>query len=247
VSTEKTDEILKKSKLKSLADANKLLASYAENLSSFLQADSKGKLLIDYYSKIRDYLDREHMQLEEENKILLRKFNLIKNTIEMQQDHARADFYVESVDMEELLDEVMMVIEDFLLRNGITIRKKILSQKEVFSTSQRSKLFNIMLNLVKNAAESVLSNDLDNRFIDIAMNYCDDNVVINVSDNGSGITPEEMPHLFEYGFTTKEGGNGFGLHFCSNTLREMMGSLSVKSEGRGKGAEFTITIPRAGS
>jgi len=165
----------------------------------------------------------------------------------MQQDNARSDYFEEAADMEELLDEVMMIMEDSILRNNVNIRKNIIPEKEMLTVMPRSKLFNIMLNLIKNAAESVMSNKPDDRSIEISMDYDDRNVLISVSDNGRGISVDDMKHLFEYGFTTKEGGNGFGLHFCANTLKEMNGTIIVKSEGLGMGAEFLITIPRAGS
>ena len=49
--------------------------------------------------------------------------------------------------------------------------------------------------------------------------------------------------IFTYGFTTKKGGKGFGLHYCANYIQSIGGSIRAESEGPGKGAEFLITIP----
>jgi signal transduction histidine kinase len=67
-----------------------------------------------------------------------------------------------------------------------------------------------------------------------------------VSDNGCGITRDNLARMFSHGFTTKPGGHGFGLHSCAVAAREMGGSLTVQSEGEGAGATFTLCLPPGG-
>ena len=62
-------------------------------------------------------------------------------------------------------------------------------------------------------------------------------------DNGAGIAPEVMERLFTHGFTTKKTGHGFGLHGSVIAAREMGGSLSAHSDGKGHGACFTLLLP----
>ena len=45
------------------------------------------------------------------------------------------------------------------------------------------------------------------------------------------------------GFTTKDFGHGFGLHFCSTAMLEMGGKLTVDSRGQGQGATFILSFP----
>jgi signal transduction histidine kinase len=71
----------------------------------------------------------------------------------------------------------------------------------------------------------------------------DGGVRIEVRDNGAGITPDNLPRIFTHGFTTKKTGHGFGLHNCANAAQQMDGSLTVHSEGRGKGASFVLRLP----
>ena len=58
---------------------------------------------------------------------------------------------------------------------------------------------------------------------------------IEVSDNGVGIPRENLITIFSHGFTTKEGGHGFGLHSCANIVKELGGTLRVHSDGIGRG------------
>lgn len=60
---------------------------------------------------------------------------------------------------------------------------------------------------------------------------------------GVGIAPENIDRIFSYGFTTKKKGHGFGLHTCAIDAKTMGGSLTVESDGLGKGATFILIFP----
>jgi signal transduction histidine kinase len=68
-------------------------------------------------------------------------------------------------------------------------------------------------------------------------------VRIAVTDNGMGIAPDNLKRIFSHGFTTRKNGHGFGLHSGFLTARELRGSLSVQSDGPGRGATFTLELP----
>jgi signal transduction histidine kinase len=72
----------------------------------------------------------------------------------------------------------------------------------------------------------------------------DDKVRILVIDNGVGIAPENLTRIFNYGFTTRKGGHGFGLHSGALAAKEIGGSLTVQSDGPGQGASFTLELPQ---
>ena len=70
-------------------------------------------------------------------------------------------------------------------------------------------------------------------------------MVVTVTDNGCGIAAENLQHIFNHGFTTKENGHGFGLHTSALAMTEMGGALCTHSDGPGRGATFTL-IARSG-
>ncbi|MBE7517048.1 MAG: PAS domain-containing protein [Chloracidobacterium sp.] len=74
----------------------------------------------------------------------------------------------------------------------------------------------------------------------------DGRVVIEVSDTGIGIPPEDMPKIFEPFFTTKEvgRGTGLGLAVCYGIISDHGGRLNVRSKPR-KGTTFSIYLPAA--
>jgi two-component system, NtrC family, sensor kinase len=69
-------------------------------------------------------------------------------------------------------------------------------------------------------------------------------VKIAVIDNGIGIPPENLTRVFEHGFTTRKEGHGFGLHNGALAAKQLGGSLTAYSDGPGKGAKFTLELPR---
>jgi sensor domain CHASE-containing protein/HAMP domain-containing protein len=66
-----------------------------------------------------------------------------------------------------------------------------------------------------------------------------------VADHGVGVAPEQMPMLFQKGYSTKSEttNSGLGLHWCANTLRGMGGSIAAHSDGPGRGLRFDIVVP----
>jgi two-component system sensor histidine kinase HydH len=67
-------------------------------------------------------------------------------------------------------------------------------------------------------------------------------VEIRVTDTGGGITPEDLPHIFEPYYTTKPGGTGLGLAIAHNIAEAMGGEIGVQS-APGAGSTFTLRIP----
>jgi C4-dicarboxylate-specific signal transduction histidine kinase len=61
-------------------------------------------------------------------------------------------------------------------------------------------------------------------------------------DNGNGIPAENLTRIFNHGFTTKATGHGFGLHSGALAARDQGGSLTVQSDGPGRGAIFVLEL-----
>ena len=81
--------------------------------------------------------------------------------------------------------------------------------------------------------------------------FCDDGVVkLVVEDNGIGIEPDMITHIFdeyrqsEHATTRHYGGLGLGLTIAGHIVKLHKGTIDVESMGIGQGSTFTITIPR---
>jgi signal transduction histidine kinase len=70
----------------------------------------------------------------------------------------------------------------------------------------------------------------------------DENLELEVSDTGTGLTPQECERLFTPYYTTKQHGTGLGLAIVQSVVSDHAGSISVESEA-GVGTSFHIRLP----
>ena len=82
--------------------------------------------------------------------------------------------------------------------------------------------------------------------ITISTNFNKEFVIVSVSDTGTGISKEDLPHIFERFYkgdkSRAKGGSGLGLAIAKHTIQAHGGNISVKSE-QGNGSTFSFTIP----
>lgn len=68
-------------------------------------------------------------------------------------------------------------------------------------------------------------------------------LIIAVSDTGTGIDPDDLPHIFRPFFSTKKGGGmGLGLSICESIIKNHGGSIEVEST-QGQGTTFFVYLP----
>jgi signal transduction histidine kinase len=76
----------------------------------------------------------------------------------------------------------------------------------------------------------------------VTVNKIENNVEISVSDNGVGIEPENLVHIFEPKFTTKNSGMGLGLGIIKNIIENYKGTITFETQ-LGKGTTFSVLLP----
>ena len=88
---------------------------------------------------------------------------------------------------------------------------------------------------------------LDEPAVVLRTAWQDSRVVISVSDRGVGISPEDLPHVFDPYYTTRRSGTGLGLPIAKNIVEGLGGTISVTSRLAG-GTDVRIDLPvRAGT
>lgn len=99
-------------------------------------------------------------------------------------------------------------------------------------------------NLLRNAAEAVKAarNPIGQRQVVMRTYLQDDSVVLEVRDNGCGISKTDLPKVFEPYFTTKFNGSGLGLMAVGRIAREHGGQIAVNSS-EDEGTTFTLELP----
>lgn len=125
-----------------------------------------------------------------------------------------------------------------------------LPDSKIQVVANRLLLSQVIGNLMTNAVESIVRSASRPGRMELTLageaDPADGCIELTLADNGSGFAPDIAKQLFERGKTSKHGkSGGLGLHWCANTVRAMGGSLSLASDGAGKGAKAILRLKAA--
>lgn len=191
--------------------------------------------------KIPDDLSSSFRIIENGGRRLIRTIDLILNMSQVQTGTYEGKMV--------LLDIERDVIDAVILELLPAIREKKLgfnfSNEGVVKRilADQYTVIQIFTNLLDNAVKYTPSGR-----IDITARYCDEQIAIEISDTGIGISKEYLPHLFtafsqeESGYTRRFDGNGLGLALVKKYCELNNARITVESE-KGRGTKFTIFFP----
>lgn len=232
---------LSHSHLRGLLKAARLVKQNRERLDAFLTQDAKGRHLAEYLMEVSEALSTEHAAWKKELDALSRNIGHIKEIVAMQQSYARVAGVTERLSTEEVVNDAIRANEAAYQRSGIEIERDFCAT--TYIVGDRHKLLLILVNLLTNAQWATEKLPRGHRHVRVSLRHESGRVRIEVTDNGVGITAQNMPRIFRHGFTTRESGHGFGLHIGALAARELGGSLSARSDGPERGATFTLDLP----
>lgn len=148
------------------------------------------------------------------------------------------DFRIRKVSLKNVVTDTL----EFLHKEAEyrCIEVKVDVEEDLIIETDRGKLQQIILNLANNAFAAMS----DSGQFKIIGRRSGDNAIIEVTDNGSGISETDMKRIFEPFFSTKkdQGGTGLGLSITYGLVQELSGDLKVQSV-LGKGTTFHIKLP----
>jgi signal transduction histidine kinase len=244
VSASLLDERLRQNRAENTAKAVALLRQPPDQLARFLSEDPRGRNLPAYFEQLFTTLqdDRDFMRAEVSS--LVKNVEHIKVIVAMQQGYARFAGVLEPCDPQELIEDAVRINAASLDRHQIELVRDFQSAPRILA--DRHKILQVLVNLINNAKHALDDKPSDRRIVLKLGPAGPEQVQISVTDNGVGIAPENLSRIFSQGFTTKKTGHGFGLHSGANAAKELGGSLSVHSDGLGKGATFILVLPATG-
>ncbi len=146
------------------------------------------------------------------------------------------------IDLSQMVRDNITLLEAFAQNKEIELISGIREKVEVFADFQ-------MLNIViRNLLSNALKFTGKNGKVEVTCKTVDGNVVLCVSDNGTGISVEQVIRLFDNHYiehnkgTANEDGTGLGLKFCKEFMELNNGKIWVESK-QGSGSRFYISIP----
>lgn len=220
-----------------------LLEEHRERLPEFLTTDPRGMRTVDYLKRLGRTLEGEQADGLREFDFLREQIEHLNQIVAAQQSYANVAGITEEVQPGELIEYALRICDASLARHEIAVTREFAQTGTV--RVQRQKVLQILVNLINNAKDAVKVRPMGERRLNVGTRLAGDHVQVILADNGEGIPPENLTRIFAFGFTTKPGGHGFGLHSSALAAKEMHGSLLARSEGRGKGATFILDLPLA--
>ncbi len=156
----------------------------------------------------------------------------------------------QQLNITELLDaSVRLAQSDYSTKKNYDFRNitivKDYSSGIPLVCGRKSRLQQVFLNLLTNAAQALSAPEIEQPSINLRVHLAASEVVIEVVDNGPGMTEEMRKRVFEPFFTTKAEGTGTGLGLSVSyfiVTEQMDGAMEVFSKP-GKGARFVIRLP----
>lgn len=140
-------------------------------------------------------------------------------------------------DIAPVIDDVIFMLKKQYEKKSVKFEIDISDNIPPFPM-ESGKLKQALLNLIKNAAESMSKGGT----LTIRAHKSLHGVRVHIKDTGSGIDEEKLKYIFEPFFTTKGDGTGLGLAITHNIITDHKGTIDVKSE-KGVGTEFILTFP----
>ena len=152
----------------------------------------------------------------------------------------RTEIVKEEIELIPMLNEILEQLQFMEERTEVETDYATLPQK-IKTDGVRLKI--ILSNILSNAFKYA---DRAKPFLKIKIKTClqQQNLVIEISDNGIGINKEDQPLIFDMFFVTSHSnkGTGLGLYIVKETIDRMGGRIGVESTA-GEGSKFTVSIP----
>ena len=159
-------------------------------------------------------------------------------------ESGKAEWIETSVDMKEVISDTLAAMSQLFKENNIDVVAELPDNVSAV-TVDLDRMIQVMLNLLSNAMKFC---DSANGWVRITLLELDDNLRIDVRDNGRGISPEDHVAIFskfhQVGdtLTDKPHGSGLGLHISRQIVEHFGGKMWVESS-LGQGACFSFTLP----
>jgi C4-dicarboxylate-specific signal transduction histidine kinase len=148
---------------------------------------------------------------------------------------------LEPVNLQQAVADVLRLEGEACRREGVRLVAELGEVPPI--VTNKHKILLVLVNLLRNAADAVREGKPATPTVIVRLHVGNAGTIhLEVADNGVGITPGHAPRVFQYGFTTKATGHGFGLHSSILATEELGGRLSFSSPGPNQGATFVLAL-----
>jgi PAS domain S-box-containing protein len=145
------------------------------------------------------------------------------------------------VSIHDVFESITGMVEASSLIRGIKL-EVVICNEDRYILCDESQLKQVILNICKNGIDAMTNQPDAKLILEAGFHEINNEVFINIIDNGKGIEKEYLDKIGTPFFTTKSTGTGLGLSVCFKIIRDHGGRIEVQSE-IGKGTTFNIILP----
>lgn len=152
----------------------------------------------------------------------------------------RSEEFIEA-DLVEVAQEIVLYLERRLPQKARNIKLELIAPQAVHVKMRPELIGWVLENLMRNAAEAI---DLETGRIEVKIYTTNKYGVLEVTDNGKGMTAFERRHAFRAGYTSKLKGWGLGLSLAKRIVKDQHhGKIDIVKTAIGVGTTFKIELP----
>jgi two-component system NtrC family sensor kinase len=237
-----------------LAELGQMAAGFAHEINNPLQIMKSDRTLIEMI--VSDLRKKGNLE-EPDVKDLEESLNQLKVQIErcakitqtILEFGRKNEPEEKDVDVGAFISQVTSMISEKASVQGIRLKKEV-SEQTPLLRADPSQLQQVLLNLLNNAIDAITErHGSEGGELSVqAGPAAGGRVRISVTDNGAGISPDNLKKIFTPFFTTKPPGKGtgLGLYVCYGIIEGMGGTMEVESQ-RGVGTTFIVHLPASGA
>jgi PAS domain S-box-containing protein len=180
--------------------------------------------------------------LKKNNQNLL---GMIQSLLEVYRYQSGAQsLYLDSVDVRLLTSRCAEDLAPLVEKQGLSLTTEF-DGESLFALADRTAIRRVIMNLLDNAIKFTPSGGS----IAVFVHSSDESIIIEISDNGPGISEKDLGHLFKrywhgQGHKTYKPSCGLGLYLCKQIIEAHLGQISCESTV-GAGSKFTVVLPTA--
>ena len=170
--------------------------------------------------------------------VILKESIRLENTLSNVMDLTKPQALIKNLNnINDILSDTVDLLKNVFFEKKIHVTIELAPDLPLVN-SDANQIKQVFLNLLQNAVDAISSGGL----IEILTEIDNENVIIHISDTGTGIEHQNTESIFEPFFTTKVTGVGLGLAIVSKIIKDHNGEITAINRDL-KGAEFIIKLP----
>lgn len=232
-----------------LGDIGKLIKLFEQKTAQLDTAmgAGKGTALLTFLKALQSSLKDRHAHHAEVAAQLSEITGHVQEILNIQRHYVKGKTKGERapIHLRHILEDALAMQGNGFLKRGVKVEKELALVLPPVQ-GDKTKLIQVMINLLKNAGEAFdeLIDDREKTLhLRLEQLESEHMLSLTIRDNAIGFEPGKGETFFQRGITSKNTGSGFGLHNCREIVETHQGQITMESEGPGKGTTIVLKLP----